>query len=717
MVTQNLQLAFVANNGKTYPPDSEIGRQMGYITWTPSKLRITLSENKGGELILTQNPTENLGNLDLPQEFTSQITTPKVLFYENLGAKGEEQLKITIREDQNEIEVYVGGLFQPGKLYNGASPQQKDITIKANINESSGTVDTMIRIRRNANQLTAKAKKDYIQALSNINERDKEGIAIGMYSTDFFQMHVKGSKSIAHGSSVFLPWHRLYLLDLERQLQKHNPEVSLHYWKFDEPAPHIFKADFLGESVVKRDLTPFMTEGFSENFAKFNEDNPLKNWAVGREKLIRRFTWFNNQEEQSGYNKGDEDFYLKKEYFVYNRNDDTKRTRLVVEKEYTPGYFGRPDVNINDLESFSWLEINPHGEAHTSINGFLNYVPTAPKDPLFFFLHSNVERFWAKWQVIEDRFEAQNPDAYPKFDITDWKNVEKELWPWEKTSTPNQYRMLPPGSRVENFTRSVTARIFDHNIPKIEDAIDGFGKIEIQNYLGFGYDDSAPYCNEYIEAKNESTFGRFTESFQAMQPNTVHQRNKQVLAKIVSDNPDLMTSFTSENTALKSFGKSAVRSQLPSEFINLDDMTQYYTDLKYLEAVHNYDISLLGEVEHQFDIIRLKVTETTSISKGLIVYILAVINNEKVQDDNIKKFFDQSTNIFALIKDEEYLDLLITLFTFASNTVIRSICNEKASKETFDLIRDQSNNAGDVSIANKYWALQNLINNALDTQS
>jgi hypothetical protein len=66
--------------------------------------------------------------------------------------------------------------------------------------------------------------------------------------------------------------------------------------------------------------------------------------------------------------------------------------------------------------------------------------------------------------------------------------------------------MLPPGSRVENFTRSVTARIFDHNIPKIEDAIDGFGKIEIQNYLGFGYDDSAPYCNEYIEAKNEKHF-------------------------------------------------------------------------------------------------------------------------------------------------------------------------------------------------------------------
>ena len=38
----------------------------------------------------------------------------------------------------------------------------------------------------------------------------------------------------------FLPWHRTYLLDLERQLQAIDPSVSIHYWRSDEPAPNVF---------------------------------------------------------------------------------------------------------------------------------------------------------------------------------------------------------------------------------------------------------------------------------------------------------------------------------------------------------------------------------------------------------------------------------------------------------------------------------------------
>jgi hypothetical protein len=83
-----------------------------------------------------------------------------------------------------------------------------------------------------------------------------------------------------------------------------------------------------------------MTEGFSENFAKFNEDNPLKNWAVGREKLIRRFTWFNNQEEQSGYNKGDEDFYLKKNILFTTEMMRPNAQGLSLRKNILPDILG-----------------------------------------------------------------------------------------------------------------------------------------------------------------------------------------------------------------------------------------------------------------------------------------------------------------------------------------------------------------------------------------
>src|SRR6266513_2066091 len=60
----------------------------------------------------------------------------------------------------------------------------------------------------------------------------------------------------------------------------------------------------------------------------------------------------------------------------------------------------------NRYASFEDLEGNPHGFAHTSFVGFISSIPTAAKDPLFFLLHANVDRLWAKWQRRFDRFDS-----------------------------------------------------------------------------------------------------------------------------------------------------------------------------------------------------------------------------------------------------------------------------------------------------------------------
>jgi len=49
----------------------------------------------------------------------------------------------------------------------------------------------------------------------------------------------------AHGRPGFLSWHRAYLLDLEPELQKINPSVTLPYWRFHDPGPNMFTADFI----------------------------------------------------------------------------------------------------------------------------------------------------------------------------------------------------------------------------------------------------------------------------------------------------------------------------------------------------------------------------------------------------------------------------------------------------------------------------------------
>ena len=70
---------------------------------------------------------------------------------------------------------------------------------------------------------------------------------LGRYS-DFNNMHKVPNLPQAHGAPGFLPWHRAYLLDLERELQAIDPSVALPYWRFDQPAPNVFTRDFMGES-------------------------------------------------------------------------------------------------------------------------------------------------------------------------------------------------------------------------------------------------------------------------------------------------------------------------------------------------------------------------------------------------------------------------------------------------------------------------------------
>ena len=60
------------------------------------------------------------------------------------------------------------------------------------------------------------------------------------------------------------------------------------------------------------------------------------------------------------------------------------------------------------------MEGDPHGAAHVSFEGQIADIGRAPADPLFFLLHANVDRLWAKWQWLQDRAEADDGRTYHK---------------------------------------------------------------------------------------------------------------------------------------------------------------------------------------------------------------------------------------------------------------------------------------------------------------
>jgi tyrosinase len=743
----NFTLSFIGINDNAAP-------NAAYITWTPTKFRISRSDNSNSEkLTLNQEQLKDTVP-EFPKDIDlSKLGIPTILFYDSNvpNSKGEESYEIQFKAGESHKDIFLGGKFQAEKLFNGASPEDLDIKIKAIKDGKEITaIKTMIRVRKNANLLSKNAKAAYLHALSTINKTDAEGRGIGIYSTDFFKMHVKGSRSIAHGTEVFLPWHRLYLLDLERQLQNVDPKVSLHYWKFDEPAPNIFKADFLGESIIDKAENPIMTNGVSTNFARFNADNPLKYWSIDREKLIRRMSWFDNQKEQAGFNDSEQ-----QSFYPVQKESDTYAGKQHLFKQVK-------DKNgnlITDDKSFTVLEGDPHGYTHVSNNGFINYVPTAPKDPIFFFLHSNVERMWGKWQTMHKLFDPTSEDNYPnqKEDpsIPSWKNINAQLWPWNGKVTPNEYHYEAPGTRTNNFTISDCYKNFENNSPIIKDALDPFGVIDYNNYLGFEYDDAAPFLNTY-SPKTEKNNNKLIQSLKKSGLRILHKEKDiedliEVMEQLVNrrsltkENANKSFASTSNNSselrnALNTLTLNKIfSSEIPKLSATINNtLEKLLTVADHIEEVDAILIPLVyadnRDIIHQLELnfkkIEADITsdvsvryydsdtdkyETKAFSKYLVIYLLALYDYEFIQDDKIYDLITKNKEIiFKKIGENEYLDLLISLLAFASNKTISKIFQTSLKSTNFLVdLETKLKNTKDQKTANKLWALHTLFNNAI----
>jgi tyrosinase len=256
----------------------------------------------------------------------------------------------------------------------------------------------------------------------------------------------------AHGDLGFLPWHRAYLLDLERALQAADPAVVLPYWKFDEPAPTLFHPDFLGRSSSTAAPT-------------LSPTNPLLTWQTDGLPGINRRARFDDQ-TSSADQPGP---------FRILSETDT----IALGPEYTP---------------FIDLEGNPHGYAHTCFSGSIRSIDTAAKDPLFFFLHCNIDRLWAKWQWINQRYDGTKAASFTSTGAAGdpgstriGHNRLDTMWPWNGVTSPPRPSTAPrqpfPGSPVVSAPQSK---------PMVGGLIDFQGEIDAANRLGFAYDD-VPY--------------------------------------------------------------------------------------------------------------------------------------------------------------------------------------------------------------------------------
>ncbi len=251
-------------------------------------------------------------------------------------------------------------------------------------------------------------------------------------------MHVDQSSPEAHGRPAFLPWHRAYLLDLERELQAIDRSVSLPYWRFDQPAPALFTPDYLGASDALGNV-------------QFSATNPLQFWRTDNVPGITRRPFFNIGQAPAGLR--------------------TEAQTLALGNLYS---------------AFRTLEGNPHGSAHTSFGGFISSIGTAARDPLFFLLHCNVDRLWAKWQTQNSRFDTTVAAAFDTNNPGNkaGHNLADTMWPWNGITTGGRPPFAPGGALASSPAVSAPGPQ-----PRVQDCFDYRGQVNAVARLGFDYDD------------------------------------------------------------------------------------------------------------------------------------------------------------------------------------------------------------------------------------
>jgi tyrosinase len=336
---------------------------------------------------------------------------------------------IEVPGDGSPVPMWIAGMFQ----YPSRRAGDVLLTIEPDgAGVIPASVPMTVRVRKDAETLSDHERDLFLDALATFNDG-----GAGRFR-EFCEVHDERSQREMHGHPGFLPWHRAFLLDLERELQAIDPAVALPYWRVDRCAPRLFSEEFLGAHNSSRIPT-------------LSSKNPLITWVTDQIPGINRRARWNPLPAQGAV---------------------ITAARM--------GSLSDP----TDFAAFTPVVDDIHGIAHRAFSGFLPHFQIGVRDPLFFLLHAGIDREWALWQQRTDMMDPAKQGAFVPGQHGVGHNLQDTMWPW------NQQVVWPrPNHAVGgNFVASpiVTA---PGPMPRVEQMFDYQGLVQPANRLGFDYDD------------------------------------------------------------------------------------------------------------------------------------------------------------------------------------------------------------------------------------
>ncbi len=173
-------------------------------------------------------------------------------------------------------------------------------------------------------------------------------------------------RNVAHRGPAFLAWHRAFVNDFEDQLRRVDPSVSLPYWQFENESgsiPQVFSAAYFGgDGTISQGNR--VTNG------------PFANWNI-----IRRI---GRDPDGQPSLPPSSDIAAALNNTVYDSAPYNENSR---------GF---------NMSMEGWVGNNAPWGVHNRVHGYIGgdmITMGSADDPIFWLVHTNVDRLWWEWQL------------------------------------------------------------------------------------------------------------------------------------------------------------------------------------------------------------------------------------------------------------------------------------------------------------------------------
>ncbi|MDH6143648.1 tyrosinase [Kitasatospora sp. GP30] len=308
--------------------------------------------------------------------------------------------------------------------------------------DAPGSPSGRVLVRKDVKDLTRQEKHDYVEAVHRLKRMSSPFSCDLSYYDEITSWHLEVHRCglYGHMSPVFLPWHRALLLIFEAALaEAAGGPIAVPYWDWTDPSSTaaVLADDFMGPYGAPEDDYAVLSGPFRRGAWEVTVHGPPSDDPAQFTYLVRAAgTSFIAPELPTA---ADTQAALSRPVYdvaPWDLSSDPEQSF----RQYWEGWIGFAGhgVCVDDImqptegSDPSKAALINHNRVHFYVGGMFEpssavkvygegylaakfgvpgavygtIVPaSAPNDPLFWHLHSNVDRVWARWQEC-------HPDAY-----------------------------------------------------------------------------------------------------------------------------------------------------------------------------------------------------------------------------------------------------------------------------------------------------------------